>query len=61
MYGLGGHALSTAFPQSAPGRAPSPGAMVVPADQFRSILGLSTVTLVQGNKLLALVDKTPAI
>jgi 3',5'-cyclic AMP phosphodiesterase CpdA len=53
-------ALSTAFPQPAPGSAPSPGPMVVPADQLRSVLGLSTVTVVQGNKQLAIVDKTLA-
>jgi hypothetical protein len=53
-------ALSTAFPQPAPGTAPSPGPMVVPADQLRSKLGLATVTVVQGNKVLAIVDKTLA-
>ncbi len=53
-------ALSTAFPQPAPGTAPSPGPMVVPADQLRSKLGLSTVSVVQGNKPLAIVDKTLA-
>ncbi len=53
-------ALSTAFPQPAPGSAPSPGPMVVPADQLRSKLGLSTVSVVQGNKPLAIVDKTLA-
>jgi hypothetical protein len=53
-------ALSTAFPQPAPGSAPSPGPMVVPADQLRSMLGLSTVTVLQGNKPLAFVDKTLA-
>ena len=53
-------ALSTAFPQPAPGSAPSPGPMVVPAEQLRSKLGLSTVSVVQGNKPLAIVDKTLA-
>ena len=53
-------AMSTAFPQPAPGSAPSPGPMVVPADQLRSKLGLSTVTVMQGNKPLAFVDKTLA-
>jgi 3',5'-cyclic AMP phosphodiesterase CpdA len=53
-------ATSTAFPQPAPGTAPSPGPVVVPPDQLRSMLGLSTVTLVQGNKPLAFVDKTLA-
>jgi 3',5'-cyclic AMP phosphodiesterase CpdA len=53
-------AMSTAFPQPAPGSAPSPGPMVVPADQLRSKLGLSTVTVMQGNKPLAFVDNTLA-
>jgi 3',5'-cyclic AMP phosphodiesterase CpdA len=53
-------ALSTAFPQPAPGTAPAPGPMVVPAEQLRSKLGLSTVSVVQGNKPLAIVDQTLA-
>src|SRR6202048_1952844 len=53
-------AMSTAFPQPAPGRAASPGPMVVPADQLRSKLGLSTVTVMQGNTPLAFRDKTLA-
>ena len=53
-------ALSTAFPQPAPGTAPSPGPMKVPADQLRSVLGISHVNYVQGNHSLALVDSTLA-
>jgi 3',5'-cyclic AMP phosphodiesterase CpdA len=53
-------AMSTAFPQPAPGSAPSPGPMLVPADKLRTVLGLSTVTVMQGNKPLAIVDKTLA-
>jgi hypothetical protein len=53
-------AMSTAFPQPAPGSAPSPGPMLVPADQLRTKLGLSKVTVVQGNKPLAFVDQTLA-
>jgi 3',5'-cyclic-AMP phosphodiesterase len=53
-------ALSTAFPQPAPGTAPSPGPMKVPADQLRSVLGISHVNFVQGNHSLALVDSTLA-
>jgi 3',5'-cyclic AMP phosphodiesterase CpdA len=53
-------ALSTAFPQPAPGSAPSPGPMVVPAEKLRTLLGLSSITMVQGNKQLAIVDKTLA-
>jgi 3',5'-cyclic AMP phosphodiesterase CpdA len=53
-------ALSTAFPQPAPGTAPSPGPMKVPADQLRKMLGLSNVNFVQGSHSLALVDSTLA-
>ena len=53
-------ALSTAFPQPAPGTAPSPGPMLVPADKLRTFLGLSTVNVVQGNKPLAIIDRTLA-
>jgi len=53
-------ALSTAFPQPAPGTAPSPGPMLVPADKLRAFLGLSTVKVVQGNKPLAIIDRTLA-
>jgi hypothetical protein len=49
-------ALSTAFPQPAPGTAPSPGPMKVPADKLRSVLGITHVNYVQGNHSLALVD-----
>lgn len=51
-------ALSTAFPQPAPGSAPSPGPMVVPAEKLRSMLGLSSVTLRQTGTPLAIVDST---
>ncbi len=53
-------ALSTAFPQPAPGTAPSPGPMKVPMDQLRSMLGLTHVNFVQGNHSLAVVDSTLA-
>jgi 3',5'-cyclic AMP phosphodiesterase CpdA len=49
-------ALSTAFPQPAPGTAPSPGPMKVPADQLRNMLGISHVNFVQGPHSLAIVD-----
>ena len=42
----------------APGAAPSPGPMKVPAEKLRTMLGLSTVNVVQGNKPLAIVDRT---
>lgn len=53
-------AMSTAFPQPAPGTAPSPGPKVVPAEQLRTLLGLSSVTVVQGDKPLAIIDSTLA-
>jgi plastocyanin len=53
-------ACSTAFPQPAPGTAPSPGPMVVPADRLRAVLGLTEVRFVQGTHALALVDHTLA-
>jgi hypothetical protein len=34
--------------------------MLVPADKLRTLLGLSSVTVVQGNKPLAIIDKTLA-
>ncbi len=49
-------ATSTAFPQPKPGAAPSPGPMKVPAEQLRSLLGLTKVTYIQGHQPLAIVD-----
>lgn len=49
-------AMSTAFPQPAPGTAPSPGPMKVPAEKLRSVLGLTSVQYRQGNNALAIVD-----
>ena len=49
-------ALSTAFPQPAPGTAASPGPMKVPAEKLRSVLGISHVNYVQGKHSLAIVD-----
>jgi 3',5'-cyclic AMP phosphodiesterase CpdA len=51
-------AMSTAFPQPAPGKADSPGPMKVPAEQLRSVLGISDVNYVQGQHSLAVVDST---
>ena len=53
-------ARSTAFPQPAPGSAPAPGAMIVPAEQLRGMLGLSSVTYTEGTKDLAIIDSTLA-
>ena len=52
-------ALSTAFPQPAPGTAASPGPIKdVPAGKLRSLLGLTSVKQVQGDKPLAIIDST---
>ena len=53
-------ARSTAFPQPAPGSAPSPGPMTVPAGQLRSLLGITSVAVRTGDKPLALTDTTLA-
>ena len=49
-------ARSTAFPQPAPGTAPSPGPMTVPAEQLRSVLGIASVEVRTGDKPLAITD-----
>lgn len=49
-------AASTAFPQPAPGKAASPGPLKVPAEQLRSLLGITHVTYIPGNEALAVVD-----
>jgi 3',5'-cyclic AMP phosphodiesterase CpdA len=49
-------ARSTAFPQPAPGTAPSPGPMKVPDDKLRSVLGIASVTFKRGDQRLAIVD-----
>ena len=49
-------ARSTAFPQPAPGTAPSPGPLKVPADKLRSMLGIASVTFKQGEQRLAIID-----
>ena len=51
-------AMSTAFPQPAPGSAPSPGPLKVPAEQLRSLLGITDVNYVRGQHALAVVDST---
>lgn len=50
-------ARSTAFPQPAPGTAPSPGPMKVPAGELRKLLGIATVDVVRGGGPLAIVDR----
>jgi len=53
-------AASTAFPQPQPGRADSPGPMKVPAEQLRSVLGITDVNYVRGRQALAIVDSSLA-
>jgi 3',5'-cyclic AMP phosphodiesterase CpdA len=50
-------ARSTAFPQPAPGSAPSPGPMKVPDDRLRGLLGIANVTFKPGNARLAIIDQ----
>jgi hypothetical protein len=49
-------ANSTAFPQPAPGAAPSPGPMKVPAEKLRSMLGLTSVNYQEHDHTLAITD-----
>jgi 3',5'-cyclic-AMP phosphodiesterase len=49
-------AASTAFPQPQPGKADSPGPMKVPAEQLKSVLGITDVKYVRGHQALAVVD-----
>jgi 3',5'-cyclic-AMP phosphodiesterase len=53
-------ARSVAFPQPAPGTAPKPGPMVVPAAQLRSTLGLTSVNYTEVDHHLAIIDPTLA-
>ncbi len=53
-------AASTAFPQPQPGKADSPGPMKVPAEQLRSILGITGVNYIRGQHALAVVDSSLA-
>ena len=53
-------ARSTAFPQPAPGTAPAPGPKLVPTEQLRAMLGVSSVKLAHGKQSLAIVDSTLA-
>jgi 3',5'-cyclic-AMP phosphodiesterase len=49
-------AMSTAFPQPAPGSAPSPGPMKVSDDQLRKVLGLSRMSLHAVDHPIAITD-----
>jgi len=52
-------AMSTAFPQAAPG-APGagPGPMKVPAEKLSSVLGITDVNYIRGRHSLAIIDST---
>jgi 3',5'-cyclic AMP phosphodiesterase CpdA len=49
-------AMSTAFPQPAPGTAPSPGPMKVAAEKLRGVLGITEVHFIAQSHQLAVVD-----
>jgi 3',5'-cyclic-AMP phosphodiesterase len=51
-------AASTAFPQPRPGAADSPGPMRVPADELKTLLGITHVDYVRGQHALAVIDST---
>ena len=53
-------ARSTAFPQPAPGTAPSPGPLKVPTEQLHSMLGITDALFVRGHDRIALIDSTLA-
>jgi 3',5'-cyclic AMP phosphodiesterase CpdA len=53
-------AMSTAFPQPAPGTAPSPGPMKVPEERLSSVLGITDVNYLAGKHALAIIDSTLA-
>ena len=49
-------AMSTAFPQPAPGAAQGPGPMKVPAEKLNSVLGITDVSFIPGKHSLAIID-----
>jgi 3',5'-cyclic AMP phosphodiesterase CpdA len=51
-------AASTAFPQPHPGAPEGPGPLKVPADQLRSVLGITDVNYVRGKHALAITDSS---
>jgi Icc protein len=52
-------ARSTAFPQPEPGKAAGPGPLKnIPSGKLRSMLGLTSVNYVEGNRSLAVIDTT---
>jgi 3',5'-cyclic AMP phosphodiesterase CpdA len=53
-------ARSTAFPQPEPGKAPSPGPMLVPSEKLRGLLGVRSVVFAPGQATLAVTDSSLA-
>ena len=53
-------AMSTAFPQPAPGTAPKPGPMKVEAERLTSVLGVTDVNYLENRHTLAVIDSTLA-
>ena len=53
-------ARSTAYPQPAPGAAPSPGPLKVPTEQLPTMLGIRTANFVRGSAPIALIDTSLA-
>src|ERR1041385_5271250 len=51
-------AMSTAFPQPEPGKAPKPGPLKVEAGKLRGYLGITDVNYVENTHSLAVVDST---
>lgn len=51
-------AMSTAFPQPEPGKAPKPGPMKVEPGKLRDYLGITDVNYTEGKSSLAVVDST---
>jgi len=51
-------AMSTAFPQPAPGTAPAPGPLKVEPQRLKSVLGIADVTFIPGRSSLAIMDAT---
>jgi 3',5'-cyclic AMP phosphodiesterase CpdA len=51
-------AMSTAFPQPEPGKAPKPGPMKVEPGKLNDFLGITDVNYVEGKSSLAVVDST---
>ena len=64
MHGLGGYGSplrnERRSTQPQPGKADSPEPMKVPAEQLKTVLGITAVNYVQGQRALAVVDSTLA-